>query len=103
AGFCIHDLGAAASPLWVTSRVVYIRFHGPTERAYTGRYPLAHLRDWAERVAGYQAAGHDVFVYFNNDGEGYAVINARELKSLLAGGMATKRHKKTQKEKASVL
>jgi uncharacterized protein YecE (DUF72 family) len=83
AGFCIHDLRGAPCPLWVTGPLAYVRFHGPTEKAYAGRYRRAHLRRWAERVTKFRSSGHDVYLYFNNDDAGNAVINARELQELL--------------------
>jgi uncharacterized protein YecE (DUF72 family) len=83
AGFCIHDMRGSASPCWVTARTVYLRFHGPTERAYAGSYPAEQLRPWAERIDGWRREGRDVYAYFNNDAGGCAVVNARELWSLL--------------------
>jgi uncharacterized protein YecE (DUF72 family) len=85
AGFCIHDMRGSVSPDWLTARVIYIRFHGPTESAYSGSYSPEQLRSWASRIRGYLKSGHDVFVYFNNDGQGHAVANARDLRTLLAG------------------
>lgn len=37
---------------------------------------------WADRCRGWQSSGHDVIVYFNNDGAGHAVRNARTLQHL---------------------
>lgn len=85
AAFCIHDLRGEATPPWVTGPAVYVRFHGPTARAYAGKYTLRELRTWAERIDGWRRAGLDVYAYFNNDDAGYAVTNARELRSLLDG------------------
>jgi uncharacterized protein YecE (DUF72 family) len=82
-GFCMHDLRGDPTPDWVTGRAVYVRFHGPTTRAYAGRYSLEQLRGWRRRIEGWQRAGHDVYAYFNNDDAGHAVTNARELRSLL--------------------
>jgi uncharacterized protein YecE (DUF72 family) len=84
AGFCIHDLRGLACPHWATGPVVYVRFHGPTQVAYAGRYRLDDLRRWADEITGYRGAGHDVHVYFNNDDKGYAVANAQELQGLLS-------------------
>jgi len=68
-----------------TTDFVYVRMHGPpAEPLYTGSYPAADLRRWAERVAGWQDQGRRVLVYFNNDGHGHAVRNALELRGLLA-------------------
>ncbi len=85
AGFCMHDLCGSVSPGWLTGRVVYVRFHGPLERAYAGRYAPAQLEPWARRIDDYRRAGHDVYAYFNNDDRGYAVQNALELAALLGG------------------
>jgi uncharacterized protein YecE (DUF72 family) len=67
----------------VTGRLVYVRFHGPTARAYAGRYTRTRLKRWAERIDAYRRAGHDVYIYFNNDVGGHAVANARQLLALL--------------------
>src|SRR5262249_2049506 len=83
ASFCIHDLRGQPCPDWVTGPLVYLRFHGPTERAYAGSYSDEQLARWAERIAGYRAAGRDVVAYFNNDHAGHAVANARTLRALL--------------------
>jgi len=83
AGFCIHDLRGADVPDWVTGRVVYVRFHGPTARAYAGSYPRPQLEAWARRIEGYRRGGHDVYAYFNNDDAGHAAHNALQLRELL--------------------
>jgi uncharacterized protein YecE (DUF72 family) len=82
-GYCMHDLRDFDCPPWVTAQTLYVRFHGPTEKRYAGRYSREALRDWATKIQAYQHAGHDVFVYFNNDDAGYAVINALELREEL--------------------
>jgi uncharacterized protein YecE (DUF72 family) len=81
--FCVHDLRGELTPQWVTGRAVYVRFHGPTAKAYAGAYSSAQLRVWATRIERWQQAGHDVYAYFNNDNSGHAIANARELRSLL--------------------
>jgi uncharacterized protein YecE (DUF72 family) len=82
-GLCIHDSRRTACPHWLTSPLVYVRFHGPTDAALAGRYDWAHLRRWAKCLDDFRKAGHDVWAYFNNDMAGNAVINARELSDLL--------------------
>ncbi len=82
-GFCLHDLRNQPSPDWVTGPAVYVRFHGPTARAYAGRYGREQLKSWAGRIDGWRRAGHAVYAYFNNDDAGHAVANARELRALL--------------------
>jgi uncharacterized protein YecE (DUF72 family) len=81
--FCIHDMRDFLCPLWVTGPVIYLRFHGPTARKYAGRYPIDDLQVWAERIHFLQGAGRPVYMYFNNDDRGYALVNAREMRNLL--------------------
>jgi len=50
---------------------------------YAGSYPDADLRWWADRIREWHSMERDVFVYFNNDGEGNAVRNAVTLKQLI--------------------
>ncbi len=87
-GFCIHDLRGAPCPEWVTGPLVYLRFHGPTERAYAGGYTRTHLRRWAKRIEAFRQSGRDVYVYFNNDDAGHAVADARTLRALLTAAPA---------------
>jgi uncharacterized protein YecE (DUF72 family) len=61
---------------------IYVRFHGAGQ-VYAGNYPDEHLRDWAKRIGKWDMEGKDVWVYFNNDLEGYAVKNAMSLKKRL--------------------
>jgi uncharacterized protein YecE (DUF72 family) len=84
-GFCIHDLRGVPTPEWVTAKTVYVRFHGPTARAYAGGYPRERLRSWAEWMAEQRRAGRDVFAYFNNEDAGHAVRDALTLREMLAG------------------
>lgn len=57
----------------------YLRFHHG-RRGRRGRYSDAELRGWSERI---RAASGDVYAYFNNDWEGFAVDNARTLRALV--------------------
>lgn len=67
-----------------TADLVYVRMHGPEPASlYTGSYRADDLRWWAERVAGWDAEGRDVWMYFNNDLGGHAVRNALSLRDLL--------------------
>ena len=83
ATFCIYDLEGKISPMEVTSAIVYLRLHGPSQ-AYSGCYKTQELMDWAAKIAGWYSDGKQVFCYFNNDEAGYAVKNALELKAILA-------------------
>jgi uncharacterized protein YecE (DUF72 family) len=70
--------------LRATAPFVYVRMHGPSrERLYEGSYSDADLDWWASRVREWQEQDRDVFVYFNNDGEGHAVRNADGLRARL--------------------
>ena len=70
--------------LRATASFVYVRMHGPDhEHLYAGSYSDADLRWWAERIREWERSGRDVYVYFNNDGDGHAVRNARTLRDLL--------------------
>ncbi len=80
--FCLFDMPGLSPPLWVTGPIVYIRFHGSTA-LYAGRYSWEELALWAERIRGFLQAGHEVYVYFNNDAFGHAVINTMELREML--------------------
>jgi uncharacterized protein YecE (DUF72 family) len=66
---------------WVaTADWSFVRFHYG-HRGRRGNYSDTELEEYAPRVAG--LAG-EVFAYFNNDWEGFAVANARRLRALLS-------------------
>jgi uncharacterized protein YecE (DUF72 family) len=74
--FCSSSGPRLPDELVKTSDDVYVRFHG-TKRWYRHDYTKEELAVWAERIRGSGAAR--VWAYFNNDREGYAIKNAREL------------------------
>jgi uncharacterized protein YecE (DUF72 family) len=76
AALCIHDM-IEDHPQVVTTDWVYLRFHGPGPG---GNYSHQALTAAADRVTGYLSDGLDVYVYFNNDAEGFALDNARRLR-----------------------
>lgn len=88
--FCAYDLAGFQSPLALTADFAYVRLHGPSASAYQGSYDREQLVAWAERVRAWQRDLQAVYVYFDNDAEGYAAANARELKLLLQA--ANNRH-----------
>ena len=61
--------------------------HGPLGR-YRGKYPEAALQRLSEEILSLREGGRELYCYFNNDMEGFAWENARELEALLgeAGG-----------------
>jgi uncharacterized protein YecE (DUF72 family) len=65
-----------------TADFAYLRLHGSTS-LYASRYTDRELAVWAERIAGWNAAGDDVYVYFDNDAEGHAPYDAVRLAELL--------------------
>lgn len=76
--------GLVCEPV-ATSDLVYVRLHGPEQSSmYAGSYPDDQLRWWAEQIEKWDADGHRVVVYFNNDLGGHAIRNARKLKEFLA-------------------
>ncbi len=87
--FCIHDMRGSESPWWVSGPVVYLRFHGPTALKYAGRYGRDLLTPWAERIAAWRGEGRPVYAYFNNDDRGYALLDAAELRDLVAAVVST--------------
>jgi uncharacterized protein YecE (DUF72 family) len=64
-----------------TADFAFVRFHWGA-RGRRGNYSDAELRDWVEPLEEL-AAGREVFVYFNNDWEGFAIRNAVTLTRLL--------------------
>lgn len=82
--YCIMSGADLPCVLRATAPFVYIRMHGPDhQHLYGGSYSEQDLRWWAERIVEWEAAGKEVFVYFNNDGGGNAVRNAHTLRSFL--------------------
>jgi len=74
--FCSVSAPRLPDELVKTSEDVYVRFHG-TKRWYRHDYTPEELSVWVKRI---RASGAKrVWAYFNNDREGYAIKNAREL------------------------
>lgn len=61
-----------------TTDFVYVRLHGDTE-LYTSGYSAPALDAWADRCRAWDAAGADVYAYFDNDAKGYAPHDAMAL------------------------
>jgi uncharacterized protein YecE (DUF72 family) len=61
-----------------------VRFHYGS-RGRRGNYSERELREWAARFEEWRA-GVEIFAYFNNDWEVFAVRNALRLQELLRGG-----------------
>ncbi|GAA2092139.1 DUF72 domain-containing protein [Microlunatus panaciterrae] len=67
----------------VTTDFMYVRLHGH-EELYASGYTDEALDCWATKVAGWHAAGQDVFVYCDNDAKGHAPFDAMNLMSRLS-------------------
>jgi uncharacterized protein YecE (DUF72 family) len=66
----------------VTADWTFVRFHYGS-RGRNGNYSERELQTWKRGIAQWRRRV-EVFVYFNNDWEGFAVKNAARLRSLLA-------------------
>jgi uncharacterized protein YecE (DUF72 family) len=71
--FCIYELAGHTSPIEVTANYVYVRLHGPGDK-YQGSYSDEVLEEWAARCKDWSDTGKDVYVYFDNDQEGFAAL-----------------------------
>jgi uncharacterized protein YecE (DUF72 family) len=70
----------------ITSDFVYLRYHGLKDGAYHD-YTEAELRPWAEQLVKAARKGIPAFVYFNNDLNTRAPLNAHALMKLVGRHM----------------
>ena len=67
----------------ITADFVYVRLHG-SRALYASGYTDDELAAWADRVVAWAGGGtRDVYVYFDNDAQGYAPWNARSLQGAI--------------------
>jgi uncharacterized protein YecE (DUF72 family) len=78
---CIPVGGGLEPDRITTAAFTYIRMHRGQEPA--GGFTEEELKSWAARVRGLVASGKQVYVYFNNDWEGFALRDAFSLERLL--------------------
>jgi uncharacterized protein YecE (DUF72 family) len=71
---CIPVGGGLEPDRITTAPFTYIRMHRGKEPA--GGFTNAELEAWASRVRALAASGKEVYVYFNNDWEGFALRDA---------------------------
>ncbi|GGE90375.1 DUF72 domain-containing protein [Mycetocola zhadangensis] len=84
AAYCVMSGANLPCVLRVTSPVAYVRMHGPDhDHLYGGSYSDQDLAWWADRLREWRDAGTEVYVYFNNDGDGNAVRNADTLRAMV--------------------
>lgn len=82
--YCVMSGARLPCVLRATAPFVYVRMHGPDpDHLYAGSYSPDSLAWWADRIREWAAQSRDVYVYFNNDGEGNAVRDAETLGRLL--------------------
>ncbi|MGV9712572.1 DUF72 domain-containing protein [Gordonia sp. NPDC003424] len=66
------------TPTWRTADFGYVRLHEGTASPPTG-YGRSAIDTWLRRLASEFDDGEDVYVYFNNDAGGAAVVNAQQM------------------------
>jgi uncharacterized protein YecE (DUF72 family) len=81
-GICVFDMPGLTSPLLATADFAYIRFHG-SNSLYSSCYSDEELTDWAEKIEKLAQNLDTVYIYFNNDVQGFALKNAETIKKLL--------------------
>jgi uncharacterized protein YecE (DUF72 family) len=80
-GFCVVSSTKVPPTVVETAPFAYFRFHGLTG-GYRYPYSDGELGEWADRIKGLKSAG-EVYVYFNNDSQAFAVQNCLRLAELL--------------------
>ena len=73
--------------LELTADWTFIRFHYGS-RGRNGNYSERELEEWAQRIDAWRRE-LDVYAYFNNDWEGFAVKNGRRLQHLIGSRAST--------------
>ena len=78
---CIPVGGKLEPDRITTAPFTYIRMHRGQEPA--GGFAREELKSWAARVRALAASGKEVYLYFNNDWEGFALRDAVTFERLL--------------------
>jgi len=79
---CITNRNNEDSAVEITADFTYIRFHGG-DPATRGNYTSETLQRWTKMLNGWRSELKKIYIYFNNDWEGYAIENAFQLRQLL--------------------
>ena len=82
AALCLVDRRGPGQPLWRTTDWGYLRLHA-VRASPESCYGRAALASWTGRLSDLWSESDAVWVYFNNDGHGCAVRNARTFGRLL--------------------
>ncbi len=62
----------------ITADFIYVRMHGPGD-LYGSKYTTRQLKKLADKIRLWKRQVKDIYIYFNNDTNGYAVDNAKKL------------------------
>ncbi len=81
-GMCVFDMPGLSCPLLATADFAYIRFHGK-DSLYSSCYSDEELADWVKRIRKLAENLDTIYIYFNNDVQGFALKNAETIKKLL--------------------
>ncbi len=81
-GLCVFDMPSFRCPPVATADFAYIWFLG-SGSLYSSCYSDEELADWAKTLADLAANLKEVYIYFNNDAEAFAVRNAKTLRDYL--------------------
>ena len=79
---CFSDTPSFPYQEVVTSSFIYLRLHGHGS-LYTDFYSEEELKEWGAKIR-FWLGERDVYCYFDNDYEGFAVKNAQRLKEILS-------------------
>ena len=82
AALCVADSPQYPRGEVITANFLYFRFHGRI-RLFASTYTKAELAEEAKKIRRFLHEGHDVYVYFNNDAEGFAVANSQMLTAMI--------------------
>ena len=83
-GLCLIALPGFPVIEETTAKLVYIRMHGSSVK-YGDSFPAEELNAWADRIKLFLSQDHDVYIFFNNDANAYAIANAIEIRALVSG------------------
>jgi uncharacterized protein YecE (DUF72 family) len=77
AALCWADRqGTAVAPVWRTAGFGYLRLHEGDARSAAPRYTRRTLDTWLARIADSYPPSAPMYVYFNNDADAAAVVDA---------------------------
>ena len=65
----------------ITAGFVYLRLHG-SEKLYASKYSTKQLKNWAKKIKNWRRQRKDIYCYLDNDFQGFAIENAKELLEL---------------------